>query len=64
MGPARSRPPTSPAIGHFLPGMMCGFSTTDRFFRRSDRLNVANGRPQLEFDPTKLVKRTPDIEFK
>ena len=41
-----------------------GYGTTDRFFHRFYRLKVIGGRPQLEFDPTKMVKRTLELETK
>jgi mono/diheme cytochrome c family protein len=41
-----------------------GYGTTDRLFHRFYRLKVIGGRPQLEFDPTKMVKRTLEIETK
>jgi serine/threonine-protein kinase len=41
-----------------------GSGTTDRLFHRFYRLKVVGGRPQLEFDPTKMLKRTLEIETK
>jgi hypothetical protein len=41
-----------------------GSGTTDRLFHRFYRLKVVGGRPQLEFDPTKMIKRTLAIETK
>jgi mono/diheme cytochrome c family protein len=41
-----------------------GYGTTDRFFHNFYRLRVVGGRPQLEFEPTKMLKRTLEIETK
>ena len=35
-----------------------GYGTTDRLFHRFYRLRYVTGRTQLEFDPTKMIKRT------
>jgi mono/diheme cytochrome c family protein len=49
----------------FPPGeVLRGYGTTDRFFHNFYRLRVVGGRPQLEFDPTKMIKRTLEIETK
>jgi len=49
----------------FPPGeVLRGQGTTDRFVHRFFQLSLERGQPRLEFDATRMVKRTIEIETK